>query len=462
MVIVGRANVGKSSLFNRILKRRAAVVSDREGVTRDLHYQMVEWNNKYFELVDTGGFIPDVQDILNGLVKDRIQAALDEASLVLFVVDGKSGAVEEDLRFAKMVQKYDKPTVLCVNKSESTSVQQDVHEFWRLGLGEPRSISAKNGMGVAEILDEIAESLPRVRYDEDDYNTIKIAILGRPNSGKSTLLNQLVGEYKAIVTDIAGTTRDSIDANLEYQGQKFLITDTAGFRKKRSVKDEVEIFSNMRATESIRRSDVCVLMVDAERGLEIQDLKIMEMAQEQGKGLVLVLNKWDLIEVDSKTYDNLVKELYNRVPELKWVPILSISAKSGKRVQRVLDEVVKVKLNLSRVLGRDNVVEYFQECISKNPHPHSYKGPVRLDKCCQVMINPPALAIQCGRPDLLLDSYIRYLKNSAYERFELAGTPLKIYFRRNLKLRTDEDLRAFSEGVFEYLGQREIEEVEED
>ena len=380
VVIVGRPNVGKSSLFNRILGRRAAVVANRDGVTRDRHYQVGEWNGAHFQVVDTGGFISKDLDALDMQVKRQIETAIDDADLVLFLVDGRVGVTELDQTFARLIQRKigpgegTRPVRLVVNKAESRSVALEAHQYWILGLGEPRPVSALHGEGVADLLDDMVAALPASPLSLPKEDRIKVAILGRPNSGKSTMVNALVGEDRVITSEVAGTTRDAIDTEFEYQGQKFLLTDTAGLRRKARVKDEVEYFSNMRALEAIRRSDVCLLLVDTERGMEIQDFRICDLIRETGKGLIIALNKWDTLGADSKTYDHMVKELHFKNPDLEGFPFLAVSGLTGKRLTRVLDEVIKVKANLARVLGRDNVIRFFEEIVSKHPHPYFANG----------------------------------------------------------------------------------------
>ena len=443
VAIVGRPNVGKSSFFNRVLGRRAAVVADREGVTRDRHYQVAEWNDRYFQVVDTGGFMSKDLDGVNGSVRKQIELAVADADLVLFLVDGRVGITELDQTFARVIQKTGRPALLVVNKAEKRQVAMESSQFWNLGLGEPFPISALQGDYVADLLDKVLERLPDdpVAITRDDR--IRVAILGRPNAGKSTMVNSLVGEDRVITSAIAGTTRDAIDTEFEWEGRKFTLTDTAGLRKKARVRDEVEYFSNMRALEAVRRSDVCVLLVDAERGMEIQDHRICTLIQETGKGLIVCLNKWDVVRAGDKTFDHMVKALRQRNPDLEGFPFLSTSGLTGKRLVRVLEEIVKVKENLSRVLGRENVIRFFEETVAKHPHPATSLGPVILQRCCQVLVNPPALAFEVSHPERVQVSYVRYLRRQAYDFFSLEGAPVRIWFRSRFKLRSDEDLLSY-------------------
>lgn len=447
VVIAGRPNVGKSSLFNRMLGRRAAVVSDREGVTRDRHYQMMEHEGKSFNIVDTGGFMPRDVDALDGQVRDQIGAALDEADVVLFVIDGRSGVTNQDQEFARMVLRRKRPVILVVNKSEKPETAREAVEAWSLGMGEPFPVSAISGFGIRDLVDKFTAMLP----DSDDLprqdDALRLAVLGRPNAGKSTLVNALLGEHRVITSDKAGTTRDAIDTEFVHEGKRVVLTDTAGLRKKSRVSDEVEKFSNLRALEAIRRSQVCLLLIDTPDDVGEQDYRICQKVQEAGKGLIIVLNKWDLVEAGDKTYDRMVKEILYQNRELEGLPFVAISALTGKRVQKVLDLAFEVKANLARVLGRENVIRFFQETVENYPHPNTSQGPARLMRCCQVMVDPVALAFEVSHPERVLPSYVRYLRRKALEFFDLKGVPLRIWFRSRFQLRTDEELEGFLRGA---------------
>lgn len=447
--IIGRPNVGKSSLFNRILGRRAAVVSDRDGVTRDRHYQNASYKGHEFVVVDTGGFLPDDSiDVLADSVRTQIFNAVNEADLVLFMVDIRVGITKLDQQFARLVRKLDKKVILVANKSELANDRQESYEFLKLGFGQPRTISALTGYACLSLLDEVISVLPSpVRGERVEERPIRFAILGRPNAGKSTLLNRLLREDRAVVSDIPGTTRDSIDCDFIVDGQKFVVTDTAGLRKKAKVEDEVEVFSNMRTLESIRRSDVSVLMVDCTRGLEVQDFRIITEIRKAGKGLVLVLNKWDILPNKSdKSFDHMVKEYIEREPMLEYVPILSISAKEGQRVNRVVQAIQTVYANCRRVLGRDRVAESFANFIQEKAPPSHNGRSVALTRACQIMVEPPVIAIETRAPELVDDSYKRYLLKKFYEEFQLQGAPLRLNFDMKLTLRKDEELEQFTES----------------
>ena len=422
----------------RILGRRAAVVSDRDGVTRDRHYQNANYKGHEFTVVDTGGFLPDdTIDVLADSVRTQIFNAVEESDLVLFMVDVRVGITKLDQQFARLIRKLDKQVILVANKSENLGDRQESYEFLKLGFGQPRTISALTGYACLSLMDEIIAVLPTpVRGERKEERPIRFAILGRPNAGKSTLLNRLMGEERAVVSDIPGTTRDSIDCSFTVNGQKFVVTDTAGLRKKAKVDDEVEIFSNMRTMESIRRSDLSVLLVDCTRGLQVQDFRIITEIRKAGKGLILVLNKWDI----------LPKEMLEREPMLEYVPILSISAKEGLRINRVIQSIQTVYANCRRVLGRDRVAESFANFLQEKAPPSHNARVVALTRACQILVEPPVIAIETRTPELVDESYKRYLLKKFYEEFQLQGAPLRLNFDQKLTLRKDEELEQFAES----------------
>lgn len=442
--------MGKSSLFNRILGRRAAVVSDREGVTRDRHYQVAEWQGSRFTLVDTGGFLPDeTVDQLADSVRQQIFTAVQDADVVLFMVDIRVGVTSLDQQFARLILKTEKPVLLIANKGEKELDRTESWAFLSLGLGQPRMISALTGYACLSLLDEVLTLLPEHGRGHNTHldRPIRFAILGRPNAGKSTLLNRMMGEDRAVVSDIPGTTRDSIDCEFKWDDTTFVVTDTAGLRKKAKVSDEVEVYSNMRTMESIRRSDVTLLVLDATRGLEVQDFRIITEIRKAGKGLVLAINKWDILEnKDHKSFDRIVKEILEREPLLEWVPIISISAKEGLRVHRILQEIRTVYSNCRRVIGRDRVAQVFADAMLRSPHPTRGGKVVRLTRACQILVEPPVITIETPTPELIEDAYRRYLSKVFFEEFQLQGAPLRLNFDRKLNLRKDEELEQFTDS----------------
>lgn len=443
IAIVGRANVGKSSLFNRLLGHRAAVVDDRPGVTRDRHFQEWEFDGRRVDLVDTGGFIDESIDPLADQVRRQIDLAVEAADVVLFMIDARTGVTYDDLQLARAVQRKGKNILLLANKAERPQDREAAREWLQLGMGPANCVSATMGYGLDGLSEKLRDLIPPGgRPVKDDR--VRVAILGRPNAGKSTLVNRLLGEDRMIVSEIPGTTRDSIDASFVWEGNDFVVTDTAGLRKKARVHDDIEYYSNMRSLESIRRSHVVILLVDClEEGLPEQDLRILRQVEEAGKGLVLGLSKWDALEKDHKTFDLLVKDMRGRIPALAETPVVAFSGRTGQRVPRLLEEVIRVRRGLQKIIGRENVIAYFQEAIGAQAPPYAHGHPVRLTRCCQVHVDPPMLAFETENPDLVAESYRRFLRARAVERFDLAGVPLRISFRQKLELRLDEDLARF-------------------
>lgn len=439
--------MGKSSLFNRILGRRAAVVSDRDGVTRDRHYQVAEWQGRRFTMVDTGGFLPDESvDQLADSVRQQIFTAVQDADVVLFMVDIRVGVTTLDQQFARLILKTGKPVILVANKGEKEIDRTEGWAFLQLGLGQPRMISAQTGYACLSLLDEVVFNLPEFGKGNNTHlvHPIRFAILGRPNAGKSTLLNRMMGEERAVVSDIPGTTRDSIDCEFMWEDTTFVVTDTAGLRKKARVSDEVEVYSNMRTMESIRRSDVTLLVLDATRGLEVQDFRIITEIRKAGKGLVLAINKWDAFENKTpKSFDLIVKDIIERDPLLEYVPIISISAKEGLRVSRVLQEIRTVYGNCRKVIGRDRVAQVFAEALERSPHPTHNGRVIKLERACQILIEPPVITIETPTPEMVDEPYKRYLLKNFFEEFQLQGAPLRLNFDRKLHLRKDEELEQF-------------------
>ncbi|MGL1901186.1 MAG: ribosome biogenesis GTPase Der [Fibrobacterales bacterium] len=441
IAIVGRPNVGKSSIFNRIVGRRAAVVSDREGVTRDRHYQVATWNQVPFNLVDTGGFITDDSiDEMADSVRIQIIHAVTTAELVIFVVDGRVGVTKQDQIFADIIHKNQKQVLLVCNKNEELEDRQEVQTFYKLGFGEPYSISALTGYAFNSFLSKAIELVPKKTIKESEEQVTKIAILGRPNAGKSTLLNRLLREERMITSDVAGTTRDSIDCQLKIDGKNYLITDTAGLRKKARVSEEVEYFSNMRSLQSIKRSDVVVLMFDVNRGLGIQDYRIIDQIKHSAKGIILVINKWDLYEKESNTLDTFKKELYHRDASLKYLPIIAMSALEGLRIGKLMETIDQVYENCFKVLGRDALIKEFESAVRDNPHPARVSKIITMTRVCQIMVNPPVVTIESNHPDLIDESWKRYFLRRLHKKFNMIGAPLRLNFDLDLDLRTDEDL----------------------
>ena len=442
IAIVGRANVGKSSLFNRLLGHRAAVVDDRPGVTRDRHFQEWSLNGRRLDLVDTGGFIDETRDPLAAEVRRQIELAVNAADVVFFMIDARTGATYDDVEMARQVLRSGRTTLLLANKAERPQDRESLHELLSLGLGDAYCVSATTGYGFDGLLERLPRLLPPPRREPPEERiTVRVAILGRPNAGKSTLVNRLLGEERVIVSPIPGTTRDSVDAAFDWKGCKVVLTDTAGLRKKAKVRDSIEYFSNMRALESVRRSHVALFLVDSETGLEEQDMRILKQIEEAGKGLVIGFSKWDAKVKDHTTFDTMVKECRLHYASLANVPLIAFSSLEGMRMGKLLDKVLEVRKNNSRIFGRERVIEWFRQCVEHRQPPGNGGRVVRLKRCCQVQVDPPMLAVETETPELVVESYRRFLRHSAHEFFKLEGVPLRISFRDKLELRSDEDLQ---------------------
>jgi GTP-binding protein len=441
VAIVGRPNVGKSSLFNRILGRRAAVVDDVSGVTRDRHYRPATWDGLSFLLVDTGGMVTNEKESLARAIHEQIRLAIDEASAVLLVVEAGCGITKEDLAIATELRKKAADKVLLVvNKSESERVRYAIDDYRSLGLGDPFPISALHGTGVGDLLDRVVDILKdREANDGKKDETaevelpLKIAVVGRPNAGKSSLVNKLLQKKRMIVDTIPGTTRDSIDSEMAYNGRPVLLIDTAGLRKKSHVKQDIEYYFNLRAIHSIERCDVVVVLVDTAQALGVQDLRIVAKAFELHKGILLVWNKWDLVDKDHKTFDKLVAETKRHYQELRPVPMIAISALSGQRVTGVLDKAFEIRERMTvRVPNaefEDNVFAWSRA----HPHPAIPANPVRMLGARQVEAPYPRFRIFTTNPRNVADSYVRYLTNKIYDAYHFEGCPVVLDFKKALK-----------------------------
>jgi len=430
--IVGRPNVGKSSLFNRVLGRRAAVVDDEPGVTRDRNYADTVHDGVAFTLVDTGGLIPTSRDTLVRSIHDQVDAAIEESSVIVFLVEASTGPTDLDLLIAKRLRRQcPHAVILAVNKAESKASQYDVAEHVSLGCGEPRPVSALHGLGVADLVDEIVAKLKKGATARRTHKPvdISIAILGRPNAGKSLLVNRLLKEKRMIVDASPGTTRDAIDSFLAYRHQRVRLIDTAGLRRKSQVKDTVEKHTNLRALQSIERADVCVLMIDAQQGVATQDLKILAKIAQAHKGMMVCLSKWDLVEKDHRTFDAMVSELRRRYMEMRDVPVVSVSALTGLRVWHILDHACAIRARMRTQLGASAFTERLHEWIRARPHPMVGSREVRFLGGKQATAEFPLFLFFCTNPKLVQPSYERYLVNKIHDTFDFRGCPLEVSFR---------------------------------
>jgi GTP-binding protein len=429
VAIVGRPNVGKSTLFNRILGQRRAIVEDVPGVTRDRNFARAEWAGRRFYLVDTGGLEPDAEAGLPAAVRRQVDAAIEEADVIVFAVDGNVGPHPMDERVAELLRPTNRPVVLAVNKMDRLPEDTSHHDFWALGLGEPVPVSALIGKASGDLLDRIVEKLPPPPEEGEEQGELYVAVVGKPNVGKSSFVNRLLGEERMVVSEEAGTTRDSIDTPLRYHGRDLVFVDTAGLRKQAKVERGLEFFSTLRTERAIERADVCLLLIDATEPVHVQDLRIAEKAWRSGCGLIIAANKWDLVEKDTMTAPHYEKAMRERAPSLASVPILFTSALTGQRVHRVLDTILDVAEQRARRIPTHEVNDVLRSLAEKLPPPH-YRGmPVKLLYAAQAATAPPTFVLFVNQPKAVPESYIRYLRNGFRERWGFAGTPIRLRLR---------------------------------
>jgi len=424
VALVGRPNVGKSALFNRLIGDDAAIVSEEAGTTRDRHFAMCEWQGRSFWLVDTGGLVEDSDLPMNVAIRRQVEQAIAEADLMLLMVDAKAGLHPSDARLVDMIRAAKKPWMLIANKVDDPK-STDYFEFFNLGAGDPVPVSATNGKGSGDLLDALVERLPERVEDEGPQN-LRIAVIGRPNVGKSSFINRLLGEDRLVVSEVAGTTRDSIDTPFTYHGRPFIFIDTAGLRRQSKIDDGIEFYSSLRTRRAIDRSDICVLMIDAVEGLHNQDLKIATLAWESGRGLIIVVNKWDLKDKDDKTSAKFQKECAEKAPYLKYVPFLFTSALTGQRVTKVLDIVLEVEAERAKRVDTSDVNEALHELLARRQPPQAAGHEIKINYATQVEINPPTIVVFCSKPALLQEHYIRYLHNGFRDKWGFHGSPLVI------------------------------------
>ena len=431
VAIVGRPNVGKSTLFNRLVGARQAIVDDTAGVTRDRHYGRCEWCGREFSVVDTGGYTSNSDDVFEAAIRSQVQIAIEEADLVLFMVEAATGITDYDSEIANVLRRSKKPVVLCVNKVDTGEKMYDAYQFYSLGLGELYSISAANGSGTGDLLDAVVAALPEDAQTEDPYAGLpRITIVGKPNVGKSSLTNALLGVERNIVTPVAGTTRDSIESHYNKFGHEFMLVDTAGIRRKAKVNEDLEFYSVMRSIRAIEHSDVCIMMIDATSGMEAQDMNIFSLIQRNRKGCVLVVNKWDLFIKDSNTLKEYTEALRRRIAPFDDVPIIFTSVVKMQRIQDVLNAAAEVYANYSRKIPTARLNEALLPIIEETPPP-AWKGKyVKVKYITQLPTSFPAFAFFCNLPQYIKEPYKRFLENQLRKNFNLAGCPVQIYCRQ--------------------------------
>jgi GTP-binding protein len=430
VAIIGRPNVGKSTLFNRFIGGRDAIVDARPGVTRDRHFGAAEWNGRRFWLVDTGGMVPGAHDQLNRAIRSQVEAAVAASDVVLFLVDVAEGVHPADLEIAQYLRKARRPVILVANKADQLPKDTRHLAFYELGLGDPVPVSAAVGKSSGDLLDRVVELLPAAP-EASEAAEIHVAVVGRPNVGKSSLVNRLLGEERLVVADEPGTTRDAIDTPLSYQGHTLVFIDTAGLRKRSKVADDIEFYSTLRTSQAIERADVCVLVVDAKDGMHVQDLKIANDAWEGGAAIIVAVNKWDLIEEkETNTAARGQREVEERAPFLQFIPFLYLSAKTGQRVPKLLELILEVAEERSKRVPTPEVNRVLGALVDRQQPPQPVGESVRLLYASQIGTAPPRFAIVSNRPEAIPEAYTRYLVNGFREAWRFTGSPLNLKLRR--------------------------------
>ena len=433
VAIIGKPNVGKSTFFNYLVGHRISIVQDTPGVTRDRIYAETNWRGRNFTLVDTGGIEPDSEDIILSQMREQANLAIAMANVIIFLTDVKQGVTAADREIALMLKKSGKPIVLVCNKADNFEQgTQESYEFYNLGIGDPYPISATNALGIGDVLDAIYEKFPEKAENEDEDDQIKVAVIGKPNVGKSSLINKILGQNRTIVSDIAGTTRDAIDTEFENENGKYTLIDTAGIRRKSKIKESIEKFSIMRTLLAIERADVCLMMIDATQGVTDQDTKIAGEAHEAGKGVIIVVNKWDAVEKETGTLEQYKKEVYDKLKYLSYAPIIFISAKTGQRVHKLFEMINNVNAQNSLRVSTSILNQVINEAIAIVQPPTDKGKRLKIYYGSQVSTKPPTFVIFVNNKELFHFSYERYLVNQIRKEFGLEGTPVRIIVREKL------------------------------
>ena len=427
IAIIGRPNVGKSTLFNRILKRRHAVVAEESGVTRDRHFAEAEWTGHYFMLIDTGGITEFPEHLMEAEIRRQAEMAINQADRIIFLVDVQAGITPDDEAVADVLRRCGKQVILAGNKADNQNQEMLTHEFLRLGLGNPMPVSAMRGRGVGDLLDEVVGDLP-VANEENEDDSVKIAIIGKPNVGKSSLVNAFLNEERQIVHDVPGTTRDSIDSKIKFFGKDITLIDTAGLRRPSRVKEEIEFFSNIRTSKALSRCDIAIVMIEASENITNQAARVINEAVERGKGIIILANKWDLMEKETGTYEQFRDELYFRIPNMTYIPLLTISAASKQRIHQRLKLAMEVMTNTQLRIQTSELNEYMLGIINKTPPPTVENKYIKIKYISQVSIQPTVITFHCNYPDLIGEQYKRFLERKIREKYKFTGIPLVIRF----------------------------------
>ena len=430
VAVVGRPNVGKSTLFNTIAGKQISIVQDTPGVTRDRIYAEGNWLNYYFTMVDTGGIEPISDDVLLKQMRSQAELAIATADVIIFVTDVKSGVVDADYEVAEMLRRSKKPIVLCVNKVDSIKKYgNDIYEFYQLGLGEPFPVSAANHLGLGDLLDEVVKHFPKEGLEEEEDGTLKIALIGKPNVGKSSLTNKLLGENRVIVSDIAGTTRDAIDTEVTYNGTPYIFIDTAGLRRKGKVTKDIERYSVIRTVAAVERADICIVLIDAVEGITDGDTRIAGIAHESGKGVIIAVNKWDLVEKDDKTMQEFTKQLKEKFAYMDYAEYLFISAETGQRIHKIYDLVNMIHDNQVMRIKTGVLNEILAKATAMKQPPSDKGKRLKLFYITQASVSPPTFVIFVNDRELMHFSYTRYIENQIRENFGFRGTPIRFIIR---------------------------------
>jgi GTPase len=435
VAIVGRPNVGKSTLFNRLIEQKKAIMDNMSGVTRDRHYGYGQWTGKFFSVIDTGGYVHGSEDIFEGAIREQVELAIEESAVLLFVVDCQTGLTDLDKDFAKVLRRSKKPVIVVANKADTHEKAMASAEFYELGLGDPFPIAAESGSGTGDMLDVMISHFKEEGIENPEAGVPRVAILGRPNVGKSSFLNALLGRDRSIVTDTAGTTRDAIQNRYTLYGKDFIITDTAGIRRKARIDDNIEYYSVLRSIKALEECDIAIILIDATTidpltGLEAQDMNIVSMADKAKKGIVLMVNKWDLVAKDTNTANALEKAIKERMAPLNYMPVIFTSVMEKKRIFQVLEMMLQVYENRSQKISTSKLNDVMLEVIQNYPPP-AWKGKyIKIKYCTQVSTPYPTFIFFCNLPQYIKESYERYMENQMRKNFQLDGTPISLFFRK--------------------------------
>ena len=430
VAVIGRPNVGKSTLFNALAGKDISIVKDTPGITRDRIYQDVEWLNQSFTLIDTGGIEPDSKDIILSQMREQAEIAIETADVILFLCDVKQGPTDADHRVADLLRKSGKPVVLAVNKVDNFQKEMlDTYEFYQLGIGDPHPISAAGRLGIGDLLEEITTLFPKETREEEEEDAVSVAIIGKPNVGKSSIINKLIGTNRLIVSDIAGTTRDAVDTPTQYHGRNYIFIDTAGLRRKNKIKEELERFMIIRSVSAVERADVCILVIDAEEGVTEQDAKIAGIAHERGKAMIIAVNKWDLVEKDNHTVKEFSDQIRQTLAFAPYAEILFVSAKSGQRLTKLYDLIDAVSENHARRVPTGLLNEVLTQAMVMQQPPSDKGKLLRIYYMTQVAVKPPTFVLFVNDKELMHFSYTRYIENQIRKTFGFQGTPLRFLVR---------------------------------